>query len=69
MVNSETAKDAKKPVVEAVKNCAGCNKPIKRHNRYYRNGKYYCTLKCCKTTNKKTADEAQAGDQKEGKKE
>ena len=35
---------------EVVKNCAGCNKPMKKAKRYYRNGKYYCTKKCAKTT-------------------
>ena len=35
---------------EAVKNCAGCNKPIKKAKRFYRNGKYYCSRKCAKTT-------------------
>jgi len=27
-------------------NCLGCNKPLKRIKRYYRNGKFYCTKKC-----------------------
>ena len=35
---------------EVVKNCAGCNKPMKKAKRFYRNGKYYCTKKCAKTT-------------------
>ena len=35
-------------VVEAVKNCAGCKKPIKRAKRYYRNGAYYCNNNCFK---------------------
>ena len=34
---------------EAVKNCAGCNKPMRKAKRYYRNGKYYCNKKCWKT--------------------
>ena len=27
-------------------NCLGCNKPIKKLKRYYRNGKFYCSKKC-----------------------
>jgi hypothetical protein len=27
-------------------NCLGCNKPLKKLRRYYRNGKFYCTKKC-----------------------
>lgn len=33
---------------QAGKNCAGCNKPIKRRKRYYRNGAYYCNRNCYK---------------------
>jgi hypothetical protein len=40
----EAAKEA--PVVEKQTNCLGCNKPMKRIKRYYRDGKYYCTKKC-----------------------
>jgi len=29
-------------------NCLGCNKPLKKTTRYYRNGKYYCDKKCWK---------------------
>jgi len=29
-------------------NCLGCNKPLKKMNVYYRNGKYYCDKKCWK---------------------
>lgn len=29
-------------------NCLGCNKPIKRLKRYYRDGKFYCSKKCWK---------------------
>ena len=35
-------------VVEAVKNCAGCKKVIKKAKRYYRNGAYYCNKNCYK---------------------
>lgn len=36
------------PVAEPVKNCAGCNKPLKKAKRYYCNGKYYCNKRCHK---------------------
>lgn len=34
--------------LEKSNNCAGCNKPLKKLKRYYRNGKYYCGKKCWK---------------------
>ena len=34
------------PVVEEIKNCTGCNKPLKKARRHYRNGKYYCNKNC-----------------------
>ena len=37
---------------EVVKNCTGCNKPMKKAKKYYRNGKYYCNIKCYKTASK-----------------
>lgn len=42
-------------------NCAVCNKPIKKKRYYYRNGKFFCTKRCWKTTIKKEekAQEAQ----------
>ena len=33
-------------VVEEVKNCPTCKKPMKRSKRYYRNGAYYCNKNC-----------------------
>jgi len=39
-------------------NCAVCNKSIKKKRYYYRNGKYYCTQRCFKTTVKKASPEA-----------
>jgi formylmethanofuran dehydrogenase subunit E len=39
-------------------NCAVCNKSIKKKRYYYRNGKYFCTQRCFKTTVKKAAPEA-----------
>jgi len=38
---------------EKPSNCAACNKSIKRKRWYYRNGKYYCTKRCWKTSVKK----------------
>jgi formylmethanofuran dehydrogenase subunit E len=51
------------PKVEAPKkerpsNCAVCNKSIKKTRYYYRNGKYFCTQRCFKTTVKKAGEEA-----------
>lgn len=31
---------------EAVKQCTGCKKPVKKLRRYYRHGKYYCSENC-----------------------
>ncbi len=36
------------PVVEEVKNCPACKKPLKRARRFYRNGGYYCNNNCFK---------------------
>jgi len=35
------------------RNCAFCNKVLKRKYWYYRNGKYYCKKKCWKEEQKK----------------
>ena len=43
---------------EKPSNCAVCNKPIKKKRYYYRNGKYFCTQRCFKTTVKKVIQEA-----------
>jgi hypothetical protein len=44
---------------EALANCAGCNKHLKKVKRYYRNGKYYCGKTCWKSHIKKApAEEA-----------
>ncbi|HOW36021.1 MAG TPA: hypothetical protein PL155_06385 [Candidatus Omnitrophota bacterium] len=48
------------PVAEPIKNCAGCNKPLKKAKRYYCNGKYYCNKRCYKK-----AGEAEAAPKKE----
>lgn len=42
---------------EKPSNCAVCNKSIKKKRYYYRNGKYFCTPRCFKTTVKKAAQE------------
>ena len=39
---------AKAPVVEEVKNCPACKKPLKKARRFYRNGAYYCNNNCFK---------------------
>ena len=36
------------PVVEEVKNCPACKKPLKKARRFYRNGSYYCNNNCFK---------------------
>ncbi len=42
------AEEAKVVVVEEVKNCPSCKKPLKRARRFYRNGAYYCNSNCFK---------------------
>ena len=37
-----------KAVVEEVKNCPACKKPLKKARRFYRNGAYYCNNNCFK---------------------
>lgn len=44
MANAAAAPEAK--TEEKQTNCLGCNKPLKKVRRYYRNGKFYCTKKC-----------------------
>jgi len=51
------------PVVEEVKNCPACKKPLKKARRFYRNGGYYCNNNCFKkvqATAKSNAAEAAA---------
>jgi len=47
--------DEKTAPQEIKKNCAGCNKPMKRLKKYYRNGKYYCNKNCFKKGQKAPA--------------
>ncbi|MBU0503358.1 MAG: hypothetical protein ABH882_03480 [Candidatus Omnitrophota bacterium] len=42
---SETAE---KPAAEKQTNCLGCNKPLKKIKKYYRNQKFFCSKKCWK---------------------
>ncbi len=56
-----TKADAPKPEEkkkEKPSNCTVCNKSIKKKRYYYRNGKYFCTQRCFKTTVKKASQEA-----------
>lgn len=46
-----------KPKAEKQTNCLGCNKPIKKIKRYYRDGKYYCTKKCRRVYLSKSKEE------------
>ena len=58
-------KAEKKPDVPLKKvrpaNCESCNKSIK-DKWYYRNGKFYCTKQCFKTTAKKEKAQAPSAD-------
>ena len=38
---------------EKPSNCAGCKKSIKKKRWYYRDGKFYCSKRCFKSTIKK----------------
>ena len=57
---AEEAKPA--AVVEEIKNCPACKKPLKKARRFYRNGAYYCNNNCFKkaqaTTQEAAAKEA-----------
>ncbi len=55
MAAEETKKEGAQ--VEKQTNCLGCNKPLKKLKRYYRNGKYYCTKKCWQKSLEKPAEE------------
>lgn len=48
MAAEEVKQEAPTVVAEKQTNCLGCNKPLKKIKRYYRNAKYYCTKKCWK---------------------
>lgn len=55
--------DNEKAVVEEIKNCPACNKPLKKARRYYRNGKYYCNNTCFRVADEKAKKDkaAEAG--------
>lgn len=53
------ADEAKAAVVEEVKNCPACKKPLKKARRFYRNGSYFCNNNCFKKS-VATAKEAAA---------
>ena len=46
------------PVVEEVKNCPACKKPLKKARRFYRNGAYYCNNNCFKKVQAEAKAEA-----------
>ena len=55
------AEATKAPVVEEVKNCPACKKPLKKARRFYRNGAYYCNNNCFKKVQAEVkADAAEA---------
>ena len=56
------AEAATAPIVEEVKNCPACKKPLKKSRRYFRNGAYYCNNNCFKKVDA-TAKEAKAKEQ------
>ena len=45
---AQATQTAQAPVVEEVKNCPACKKPLKKARRFYRNGAYYCNNNCFK---------------------
>ena len=51
---AEAAQTEKAPVVEEVKNCPACKKPLKKARRFYRNGAYYCNNNCFKKVQAET---------------
>lgn len=56
--DNKQAAPAKK---EKPTNCAACKKSIKNKRNYYRNGSYYCTKRCWKTTKKPAEAPKQEG--------
>jgi predicted nucleic acid-binding Zn-ribbon protein len=67
---AEATQTAQAPVVEEVKNCPACKKPLKKARRFYRNGAYYCNNNCFKKVQAETkakSAEAEADAAKEAK--
>jgi hypothetical protein len=60
----QAPKEAKKeeaPVKkEKPSNCAACNKPIRKKQWYYRNGKFYCTKTCWRAAAEKEEKKPEA---------
>ena len=56
------AEVAQAPVVEEVKNCPACKKPLKKARRFYRNGAYYCNNNCFKKVRAEARAETAAAD-------
>lgn len=54
---AEEAKPAA-AVVEEIKNCPACKKPLKKARRFYRNGAYYCNSNCFKKVQATAAEAA-----------
>lgn len=52
--------EEKKDKKERFGNCGGCNKPVKKVRRYYRDNKYFCAPPCYKTYLKKSKDKEAA---------
>ena len=62
------AQAAQAPVVEEIKNCPACKKPLKKARRFYRNGAYYCNNNCFKKVQAEAkAETVQADAAKEAK--
>jgi hypothetical protein len=61
------AEATKAPVVEEVKNCPACKKPLRKARRFYRNGGYYCNNNCFKKV--QATAKADAAEKSEEKKE
>ena len=54
------AEEQKPAVVEEVKNCPACKKPLKKARRFYRNGAYYCNNNCFKKVQAEVSAKAAA---------
>lgn len=54
---TKTQDAAAQPQEEKQSNCLSCGKPIRKLKRYYRDGKYYCSKKCWKTSKAKSKEE------------
>jgi hypothetical protein len=61
---TQTAEAQSKPKVEKQTNCLGCNKPLRKLKRYYRNGKLYCSKKCWRDYIKKQKEEKKKEEKK-----